>query len=483
MRFPLKRKAIVLIVAIAMLLSAVSLIFSTRLIRDIIDVQFKTRATDLAATVAVTVDSGYAASLQRAISEIYDSTENKVGSDQWGSPEFEEYISNYSHLSESMGYNTLLETLRAIQEMNSVDCIYLIYVDEPTDSVIYMVDADPVDACPIGCIDPIYDINRGIFDNPERGFPAYITDTEEYGWLVTAASPVHDIMGNVVCYAAVDISMEAVRASQQYFMLLAVLAQSVMTLIICILGILLVNHFIVDPINLLSGAADRYCSEHTDDFRHGFEDIEIHTGDEIETLSDSMKQMERDINEHIANLTATMEELRETRAEADRMDKMASRDALTGVRNRRAYDEETKAMEEEQSFGREDFGIVMIDLNDLKKINDTCGHDAGDTAIQKLCHLICAIFVHSPVFRIGGDEFTIILRKRDLGNVKALVAYFNKSIEILSKDTSLEPAERISAAIGYAVFDPSKDRSVDDVFKRADEAMYERKKAMKSTDS
>ena len=465
-----------LIVAIAIVLSATSLFFSTSLIRDIIDMQYKTRANELAATVAVTVDSGYASALQRAVSDIYDSVDNKVGSDDWGSPEFEEYIDNYSGLYESMGYKTLLESLRNIQEQNSVDCIYLLYADEPTKNWIYMVDADLEDACLIGCIDPVYDFNLYIFDDPEKGLPAYITDTEEYGWLVTAGAPVHDIMGNVVCYAAVDISMEDMRNSQLQFTMLAILVQTIVTLFICILGILFVNHFIVNPINKLSAASDKYCGEHTDEYRHVFGDIEVNTGDEIEILADSMKQMEKDMNQHIADITSAIEELRLSKEETRRMDRMANRDALTGIRNKRAYDEEVKTLEAEMAYGNEEFGIVMIDLNDLKHINDTYGHDAGNIAIQKLCHLVCAIFLHSPVFRIGGDEFTIILRNRDLANVRELIASFNKSIEALSNDESLEAAERISAAIGYSIFDPSRDSSVDDVFKRADEAMYADKK-------
>lgn len=122
---------------------------------------------------------------------------------------------------------------------------------------------------------------------------------------------------------------------------------------------------------------------------------------------------------------------------------------------------------------------LSLDLNYLKRTNDIYGHDAGNVAIRKLCHLICAVFVHSPVFRIGGDEFTVILKGRDYHDIEKLAASFNKKIQGLYTDEALDPAERISAALGYALFDSTKDNGVDDVFKRADEAMYARKKAMK----
>ena len=122
----------------------------------------------------------------------------------------------------------------------------------------------------------------------------------------------------------------------------------------------------------------------------------------------------------------------------------------------------------------------MIDLNFLKFINDTFGHEQGNLAIIGLTKLVCKIFAHSPVFRIGGDEFAVILKNDDYKNIKALEKTFNDRINELAADDALLPWEKISAALGYALFDPEKDKSTDDVFKRADQNMYERKKAMKA---
>ena len=94
--------------------------------------------------------------------------------------------------------------------------------------------------------------------------------------------------------------------------------------------------------------------------------------------------------------------------------------------------------------------------------------------------LICHTFEHSPVFRIGGDEFVIILETSDLKNLDKLVDDFNSKISELCNDENLEQWEKISAAIGYAVFNPEIDSSVENVFKRADKAMYARKKQMKA---
>ena len=90
------------------------------------------------------------------------------------------------------------------------------------------------------------------------------------------------------------------------------------------------------------------------------------------------------------------------------------------------------------------------------------------------------MFEHSPVFRIGGDEFVIILQNGDFEKRDDLVALFNKTIEEAEAQDNLEPWEKVSASIGIAVYDSNIDSNVANVFKRADKAMYQRKKEMKA---
>jgi diguanylate cyclase (GGDEF)-like protein len=125
-----------------------------------------------------------------------------------------------------------------------------------------------------------------------------------------------------------------------------------------------------------------------------------------------------------------------------------------------------------------EFSVVMIDLNYLKVVNDKYGHDKGDAYIKKMYEMISEVFVDSPLFRIGGDEFVVIAEGREHKNCKELVETLQARMEELSKDKSLSRWESISAAIGYSAFDPNTDISVEDVFKRADNLMYENKKAM-----
>ena len=208
----------------------------------------------------------------------------------------------------------------------------------------------------------------------------------------------------------------------------------------------------------------------------------ISDGDhEIASLARQISAMMLEIEEYITNLFETKEELSQTREHAARMDVMAHRDALTGIRNRTAYETEAEKLEWEIGGGTAEFAIAMIDLNFLKRINDTFGHEKGNVAIKKLCEMVCRIFAHSPVFRIGGDEFVVILKGHDLQTADELLAAFRGELAAQDKDERLEPWEKVSAAIGIAYYERGTDESASNVFARADKVMYEDKRRMRAT--
>ena len=202
--------------------------------------------------------------------------------------------------------------------------------------------------------------------------------------------------------------------------------------------------------------------------------------DEVAALSMQVAAMIMEIENHVKYLVMMTKELAETKGEAGRLADLAQKDSLTGVRNKTAYDSYAKGLQWKVADGYKDFGIAMIDLNFLKRINDMYGHEKGNDAIKRACKTACDSFSHSPVFRIGGDEFVVILENGDFKNADMLITDFKDRLARGQRDPSLEPWERISAAIGYAKFTEGVDTDVANVFRRADKRMYRDKKAMKA---
>ena len=155
----------------------------------------------------------------------------------------------------------------------------------------------------------------------------------------------------------------------------------------------------------------------------------------------------------------------------------ANLDALTGVKNRHSYfnqEEEINQQIEANTAANinTEFAITILDVNDLKHVNDTLGHQAGDKYIQDACKIICGIFKNSSIFRVGGDEFAVISQGADYESIDELVEKLNvHNLEALSTGG-------VVIACGMSKYE--NDTSVAPVFERADLKMYENKNELKS---
>ena len=154
-------------------------------------------------------------------------------------------------------------------------------------------------------------------------------------------------------------------------------------------------------------------------------------------------------------------------------------DSLTSVRNKGAFSDYIELLQERVNEGElSDFAIGVFDCNDLKQINDQHGHDKGDEYLKAASRLICQVFKHSPVFRIGGDEFAVVLENDDFRNMDDLVQEFeDKQKEVCASAEA--KWDEVRVAIGIAVYDPEHDRSVNETARRADKLMYVNKVAGK----
>lgn len=156
-------------------------------------------------------------------------------------------------------------------------------------------------------------------------------------------------------------------------------------------------------------------------------------------------------------------------------------DALTHVKNRTAYESRLEEIRRKaEKKGKLDFGIILFDVNNLKKINDQLGHYAGDEYIKNACKLICIAFKHSPVYRIGGDEFVVILEGKAFEQRDEQLNSFVEEMNSVINNENISPEERVSVAYGMSVYNGAPE-TIDDCIRRADETMYETKKTMKGS--
>ena len=153
---------------------------------------------------------------------------------------------------------------------------------------------------------------------------------------------------------------------------------------------------------------------------------------------------------------------------------MANTDSMTGVKNKHAFTGYEAHVNSRISSGELDaFAVVVCDVNGLKWVNDNKGHQAGDEYIKAACRMICVLFKHSPVFRVGGDEFVVVLIGDDYDMREKLMAELNRQSESNSETGG------VIVAAGIAEYLLGKDLSMSSVFERADTRMYTRKKELK----
>lgn len=161
----------------------------------------------------------------------------------------------------------------------------------------------------------------------------------------------------------------------------------------------------------------------------------------------------------------------------EKLRQQTTQDPMTGVKNKRAWQNAQARLEAALRDGTADFAVAVCDINGLKQLNDSIGHEAGDSLIIRASRLICNTFKHSPVYRIGGDEFSVILEGEDLRSCESLLAAFQSAMAAQPQGSAAEPPVSIALGLSRST---QEDTAFSDVFQRADEAMYRNKAAMKA---
>jgi diguanylate cyclase (GGDEF)-like protein/PAS domain S-box-containing protein len=156
---------------------------------------------------------------------------------------------------------------------------------------------------------------------------------------------------------------------------------------------------------------------------------------------------------------------------------LAERDHLTGLRNRRSIEEALSVATDSDPFG-----LLVIDLDGFKAINDTFGHQAGDAVLKEFAERLSRSFREDDVVgRVGGDEFVVLLRPAiSVDDAEAMIGRLQSTIHqpLLLNHTPL----KVSFSGGYAIF-PDDASSLIQLFRVADARMYDAKRERRAVSS
>ena len=228
---------------------------------------------------------------------------------------------------------------------------------------------------------------------------------------------------------------------------------------------------ITNPLTKLTAAAEQISTGNYDVV------LPPEKGDEVGDLSKAFRiaidKIRARAEDNRLRMAQNALEMKKQKSDLVIMRDLAYIDSLTKVKNKTAYEDTIGFIDEQIRSGTAEFAVVMCDLNFLKNINDSLGHQAGDDMIKKAAGILCQAFPMSTVFRIGGDEFVVLPGGVDYAKINEKLETLNMLLE--QQNNASEESERVSLAVGSAIYDREKDHSYKDVFNRADKLMYEHK--------
>lgn len=201
--------------------------------------------------------------------------------------------------------------------------------------------------------------------------------------------------------------------------------------------------------------------------------VSVRSGDEMEILGKAFNQMA----EHIQSFTENLEHLVSLRTEELRekireVEELSVTDPLTGIYNRKRFDEELGVEIARARRYADPLTLIMFDIDHFKAVNDSHGHAAGDLVLKEIAALVKSMIRSADVFsRWGGEEFLVLLPQTDLDGAYKMADKLRNSICAVS----FSGVGRVTGSFGVTAFTDIDDR--DSFLKRVDDALYEAKDA------
>lgn len=164
---------------------------------------------------------------------------------------------------------------------------------------------------------------------------------------------------------------------------------------------------------------------------------------------------------------------------ARRLREMAIHDGLTGLYNRRYFDESMRAQFEAARRGGVRLGLILLDVDLFKKFNDAYGHQRGDDALIRVAKALQNTLQRASdqIFRVGGEEFAIVVFMQTDVPLEALLLKLNQAIRNLQLPHRDNPPGYLTISLGATIVDQSNWQTLDAAYRQADEALYAAKAA------
>jgi len=193
------------------------------------------------------------------------------------------------------------------------------------------------------------------------------------------------------------------------------------------------------------------------------------------TLLLNARQIEREVGKERIILLA-IEDITERKKYEEKIQQMAFHDSLTGLPNRKLFSDRLGIVLAQAKRNKKKVGIVMLDLDNFKDVNDTLGHDVGDTLLKAVAERLSGTLRKSDtVARFGGDEFVLIFP--DMEVIEEAIQVVQKIIDRFHKPFLIDAHQLVvTTSIGIAVY-PNDGMDEEILMKNADIAMYQAKQA------
>ncbi len=264
-----------------------------------------------------------------------------------------------------------------------------------------------------------------------RQTPAMTGDTED-GYLLT------DSKGNYQCHVCVDFSVDQIHRKDIRFVSGTMLMLLAAVLLILVIDIYNIQHWVSRPLNRMKTTTDKFSYETEQDHENNIrlmEQLGIHTGDEIEDIYHIFISFMKNNLLYIKRLNKAYSDILEKDAAIGQISQKAYRDPLTGAGSKAAYDKAAEALDR----SGQPFAVAVFDINNLKYVNDSFGHNAGDSYIRGCCGVLAEVIGLDRLYRVGGDEFAALFPGGDDESVGRLIKQIDERFEESFMRTDREP--------------------------------------------